>query len=235
MDLDKLTFEPLRPDANRFILGVLWLTAAGALAVSPESVRDALRFIDSAASLLGHVAVPPFIVGFLAVVAGVLMPYCLSEVFTPLAFLLMNVTLRIQRRFKPMDVKLVSLAHESVANDLASPVNPAHAGSVLYLTMCAPKLAGDLLRRRRQLEFRASAILPATILLGWFTYHLLEPAAPSWLARALAVVVGLLLFGSAVYQNNRDLGSLIFQVELAALAVAKNGGLARWWLPSTRS
>lgn len=221
MDIDPERFESLRPDANRFILGVVWLCAIGVLTVSRASILRAIRLLDEIAATVPHLTVPPFVVGFLGVLAGVVLPYCLAVIFMPVSTLAANFALRFQRKLDKVSAHTASEETVlAVATDLKTS-GLEFSGLSLYLQARSPRLAKALDRRNDQLNFRMYATLPASILLGWLSFQFMAGRLLPVAAYAGSAVVGMAAFALSAYQNNKARGVLLVDIQQAALITAK--------------
>src|SRR5205814_1958990 len=143
-DSDRL--ESLRPDARRFILGVVWLCAIGVLTLNSASILGGVHFLDEAGAALVHVTVPPFVVVFLAVLAGVVLPYCLAVTFMPISILASNLALILQRKLKKRDSgeQLTRETMIAVMTDLGITSDLEFSALELYVRVRSPRLARGL-------------------------------------------------------------------------------------------
>src|ERR1041384_5495604 len=96
IDIGRL--ESFRDDLVAYTLGLLWLLALAFLYFDGDDVHKAARFLDSLAVETAHLQVPAFAVGFLLVVLGVLLPYCMAQVFAPVTLAVLNACLWVHRR-----------------------------------------------------------------------------------------------------------------------------------------
>lgn len=224
MSVDSDRLESLRPDARRFILGVVWLCAIGVLTLDRASILSAVYFLDEAAAALVHVTVPPFVVIFLAILAGVVLPYCLAVTLMPISILVANLALHLQRKLKDKgDAEPVQ--HEAmiaVMTDLGINIDLDFSALELYVRVRSPRLARGLDLRGDQINFRGYATLPASILLAWLIFHLLVTSVMPALAYGLAALIGLAAFVLAAEQTNRQFRELIVDTMWAALLAAKS-------------
>jgi hypothetical protein len=228
----------LRPDTVQavsryvfdYIVGILWIAAGIAWAVSADSLDHLLTRIATLPKL------PDFALGFLLAIAGVVLPYCVSVVLKPATLKLMNALQKVDRGLRKLfreqseetndsGSSLNQLARDRLVSELKTDRLDFREAGVTFLEARNPSVAVYISAIEREIFLRATAVPPSAILVGGLVDHFL---APSHLSLSVLVMIALLIFGS--WSSNKDFESWMLTINTAILLTpetAPNAGVSQ--------
>jgi hypothetical protein len=222
MEAKSEMLQGLRSYLFDYILGILWLLCVAMLVGS----ADWIGVIESRISEIEKL--PDFVVGFVVVIAGVVIPYCASILVRPITLKIMNLFLHRQRGFhrwrwqKSPAAKLPQIkpveqaAVEYLRGELNWPGNLTWTMRLTALYALHPRLAAQIEKGRDDLEFRAAAVLPTTILFALLAYRV----TPVW-PLIVSLIVGLTTFSVATWTINKSMDNWWACLNIAVLSAAK--------------
>jgi hypothetical protein len=194
LDVD---LESIRRDIHAYTLGLLWLLALIAALVSPGDIHRIAIFLDSLAQQMGHVAVPPYVAGFLMALIGVILPYCMFQAFEPLTQAIMHLCLGLVRKLrtvKPSD-SLNKSALSAMTNTLGVvDLDQARDRCEIFIEAFSPRLAKALAREHQINAFRWKALVPASFLTASVAARISAVVVPTPWRLIIGVVIGLIVF-----------------------------------------
>ena len=222
IDLGRL--ESLRRDVIAVTLGLLWLLALAFLYFDGEDVRKAARFLDALALDTVHIQVPAFAVGFLLVVLGVLLPYCMAQVFEPLTLAVLNACLWVYRRLarttteETLDQPALNAMRQCLGHD----VSVARDRGEVFLEGFLPRLAKPLARAHQVNSFRCQALLPASLFIAAFAIRVSAAHLPTPWHAVFGTSIGLVAFGLGIQTAITELLEEARALNIAVLVAAKD-------------
>jgi len=205
MDVKPDTLSDVRSYLFDYVTGILWLVAAAMMAGSSNWPQHVIEVLNATAKI------PEFVVGFAVVIAGVVLPYCVSILVRPVTLRLMSILLKQQRSFERWKRKrsaaatttkgkaLDVLAAEQVMKRLSYSGDVNREIRLMYLYATNPSLALRIEKMRDDIWFHAAAVLPSALLLGSFGYRTV-PVQPL----AVGVFVTFVTFSFATWFTNRE-------------------------------
>jgi hypothetical protein len=218
-----IKLESIRRDIHASMLGLLWILAIVVIFVSPDDVRRAAGFLDSTAQLMSHVSIPQFAVGFILVIIGVLLPYCMFQVFEPLTLAVMNICLRAGNYIWPQTNSLSAAALAAMQTMLGrAEFDQVPHWTEVFVEGFLPRLAASLALEHQINAFRWKALLPGALVVVAFVARVVAIWLPTpwpyligWCVGFVMFVIG---FSTARAQRNDEEQSLC----IALLIAAKN-------------
>ncbi|HXO20123.1 MAG TPA: hypothetical protein VOA87_09410 [Thermoanaerobaculia bacterium] len=222
MDLNASRIYLVRPYIFDYFVGVLWLVAAFIAMSTGDKILGFARLIDSMAASMNHATMPSFVVGFLIIIGGIIVPYCAALIIKLPTLLVMNNLLKIQRSWDKRRSKetesMYQLATSVIVRGTAGPKDQVSARvALLYLEMLQPSMAAALLGTREDIDFRASATVPTALIVGTAARRLLAPWLIASAAAEAGFILGVLSFIIAVFGANKLLGSTMRDISMAVL------------------
>lgn len=193
-----------------YIVGFLYLLAFAIVWGTPPRLVALATFIAAVDRAAGNATVPPGVAVFALIVAGVVVPYCISVVIQPLTTALANVVFKRRvKRVDPNDTETVFQAADTVVRTTVGEDFQHNDGTMLlYLKAVAPRLAIPLERSLDDFYFRVEAILPTAVFLAAVAYRLISTR---WVGIVVASAVALVtmigstaeIYGSVVQFRRR--------------------------------
>jgi hypothetical protein len=208
-----------------YVKGVLWLMFG---AVALEGFRPIELFAGVIAraggQLTSETAVLVLVVFALAL-GGILVPYCIGIVLNPIAVTLLDLGMKVGKRFVSAErmadrKELYNRALDAVAVDLGAKLRCHHNDLILIVELKSPREAAILLSMEENVYFRGTATIPSALLLGGFIGNYFGFSSVGWFAAAGASV---LLLALGIYHANYSLLSLSDRVYMAVLVLSKKG------------
>src|SRR5262245_28343646 len=206
MDLKPETFATVRSYIFDYVTGALWLISIGVLTFQWSWIGVAMTAIETAIKTAPSLHIPDFVVAFLLIIGGVVLPYVVSVAVKPLVLRLMNALNRLQRSIQKSTERtqatksLETLASLRVIQALAWKGSVSREIKTIFLNARAPNLAMNIERTRDEIWFRASAVLPTALLFAGIAYRLPLPVP-----RLMVVLTGMLMFAAGSWFVNVEL------------------------------
>jgi|GEM_PF-3728806 len=228
MDLDSAKIDAVRPYIFDYTTGVLWLTASVMALVREEHLHRLGKAVDLLASETSHVKLPTVVAGFMVVIAGVILPYCVNIVLKLPTLRLLNYLLSLQRRASGEEAKkadeLRRMAVSAIQRLAGIDADISAVLSLLYLETLLPTIGASLRSARQEILFKAYAALPIALIVGFVTGRLLSV----WVIVPVAISIGLALgigsFLVSVWSTNEMLDNTYEDLAIALMiANAKRG------------
>jgi len=200
-----------------YIVGILWIAAGIAWAESPQALAGLFNRIESLPKI------PDFALDFLLVIAGIVLPYCVSVVLKPATLKFMDLLQGIDRGLRKRlrkkstsasdsDPRINDLARLRLVRELKCKRKFSREVAVTFVQVRNPEVAAYISAIEGEIFLRAKAVPPSAILLGGLVYRFLAPSHLSW---SILLMVGLLGFGS--WSSNKDFESWLLTVNTAIL------------------
>lgn len=214
--------EPIRPYVFDYVVGALWLIAVAAAIFTKTFMLTVASLLDLAATTMSHVIIPTFVTGFLLVIAGVVLPYCLNVVVKMPTLQLMNWFLKYQRKRNVSNdaeeaqrVKASAIKTIQRAAGVGSYISSNFA--LLYLETLQPTVAARLRAVRQEVDFRASSALPVALIAALVAGRVAGLWLVSYAAMFVAITVGVASFLTAVWSTNHALDNMYEDLAVALL------------------
>lgn len=208
-----------------YIAGVLWIAAGITCVVSHEWLRSATNNINRLASVKSALQIPDFVIGFLLVIGGVVLPYCISVVLRPGTLRLMSLFQKLERRLhrwrlsnppgdsKGKEPSIDLLATRRIQRELkCGRTNIGREVRVTFVHVRVPSVAPYITANEEAVFFRATAVLPSAVLVGAMVYHL---SVPFHLVLGVGITIALLVLGA--WLSNRDFNGWMSTVNTVIL------------------
>lgn len=172
-----------------YIVGALWLIAFAAITSTHKTLVEIITSLRALVTAFSGDKPPDLVVGFAVAFAGIIIPYCVALVFNPISYQVMNTTYRLKARLS--GAAAVENSTTPACGACGRPISATFAFRLITLLRRKHgEVVTHLIRTRDEFMFRATAVLPATLLIGTIASRLLSPYMYSeLLAAAIAVLV----------------------------------------------
>jgi hypothetical protein len=196
LDVD---LESVRRDIHAYTLGLLWLLALIAAFVSSGDIRKFAIFLDALAQQMNHVAVPAYAAGFLLAAIGVVLPYCMFQVFEPLTLTILNACYWIVSKFSETNANagsndLNTSALAAMKGSLGVDLGGARDRCEIFVEGFLPRLAKSLAREHQINAFRWKALVPASFLTASVASRISATLVPALWHLTVGTIIGLIVF-----------------------------------------
>jgi hypothetical protein len=223
MDRDLLVSA--RPYVFDYVVGILWVVSTAMLFVHFDHVVGLAKALNTVASSAARIALPDFAVGFMLIVAGVIIPYCITAAMRPFNILIMNFLLTVQRgifkRRPRARLVVIRRSADAAIAKIASFQSPARGDAKLhFLTLRAQPIAANLKATREGIDFRAALVMPVSLFFGAVVFRALDGHSWPILTAAIAVLIAGVAYAAGVWVANSDLAHYKESVDLAVLIAA---------------
>jgi hypothetical protein len=200
VDIQKL--DGVRRYAFDYIVGLLWLVALGFAFKTENGIVCLAKFVSDvgAASDIKHIPEQAWM--FALIVAGVVVPYCMSLVVSPVAFAFSNVVLRFglkaEQHSRLDDGETIfAVAEQIIQSTVEATFGHTDGTMLLYVEAVAPRLATGIRRSYDEFSFRIGTIIPVVALIVMAVYRVISV---HWVGALLAAVVGVAVLVSGAVQ-----------------------------------
>ncbi len=199
VDIQK--FDGIRRYVFAYVAGLLWLIALCLAFITEGRIIYLARYISTVSTASGVTNIPQSVWIFGLIVAGVVIPYCISLAVSPLTLAFSNVVLnarfRSLRHAKLGDAETIfETADRIVQATTDATFSHTDGAMLLYVDAVVPRLAVDINRAYDDLFFRIDALIPSACLIGIVIYRV---TAVHWVGVLLASVAAIaVLVGGAL-------------------------------------
>jgi ABC-type multidrug transport system fused ATPase/permease subunit len=225
MEAKAETLSSIRSYLLDYVVGILWLLSAALIAGSADWLTAMVDILQMVRDL------PEFVLGFAVVIAGVVVPYCVSILVRPITIQIMNRFLHIHRSFRKWRrtrraAKEKPHATGETAGSLANKRLTKLFGHfdlnsrqvrLTYLYARNRSLAAQLEKTQDDIWFQAAAALPSAILVASITYRV-----AAWHPAYISAGLGLITFSFASWSINRQFMEWWSCLDAAVLVVPEN-------------
>jgi hypothetical protein len=198
-------FDDLRAYVFDLVIGVLWLSGIF-FAIPPSIVVE--HYISILATSRNAPHVPDLVVGFILVISGVVLPYCVAAAAKPFSTLFLDLGYNFHRRLNAKlrrwkqrpagetdrqdgrTASLKKLAEDRIRSAIGFRGVINREVLVTYVASENPALARRLGKDRDEIWFRAEALLPTAFIFGMLSFRLIGLWPPSVLVGLSILVVG---------------------------------------------
>jgi hypothetical protein len=173
--VDSKAWAFLRAYILDYVVGILWILPAIVAFTTTDRVAAVAGAIKTTKIALGTVTMTDFVIGFLTVVAGVVVPYCAAMLITPSSYLITGFLFGLQelvwRKHRQADAQLQA----AVVALWKSPVKEVPISDrtkIMLLRNRNAEAADDLSANLDALTFKGQVLLPTALLLACVLWRL---------------------------------------------------------------
>ncbi|MBV9071280.1 MAG: hypothetical protein JO231_21375 [Acidobacteria bacterium] len=180
-----------------YVTGILWILGLIVALPGTSNVAGIVSTTASALKPLKEFEIPDAVIGGLAAVAGVVIPYAIAMAFRPLSLWPMNGLLKAFRLFEKKILKrerrdLHRLTVKCLEAALAITSTVDYPEQLAFITSKNEAVAAALEWARNDAVFRAASVLPSALLFGAIAFRF----TPASLTLAVAIGVVAFLLGA---------------------------------------
>lgn len=223
--MESSTIENTRPYVFDYVVGVLWVVAIATTFLRHEHILAVAKGTDQIASAATHVRAPDFAIGFLIVIAGVIVPYCVAAALRPITLVTMNSFLTLQRNrlnaAKSVRMELLRRSANARLSRIASIKNDIRTPAKLhFLALRAAPIELNLRAIRQVIDFRAALVMPVSLFFAGLFFRILDAHLLTGVSALIALAGAAAVYAAGVWIANKDLDRYFQSVDFAVLVAA---------------
>jgi hypothetical protein len=216
--MDSKTWAFLRSYIPDYIVGILWILPVLVAFTTEARVATIASAIKMAKMALGPVTVTEFVIGFITVIAGVVVPYCAAKLIMPSSYLVTNFLFglhqRVWRKNRAIDDEIEGVA--AGAWTLPANVSLSDKTKIMLLRSRNGRAAEDLSVSLDALVFKGHVLLPTALLLSCVLWRIGFTAG-------LAAGIGAIVFLVSDFAANVDAATWRRRLHIAIVALGSDG------------